>query len=58
MRADTLIGENVYNPEGVELGDIKDITLGVNAGSIAYGCYPVMDSPESLKSFLRCHGKL
>jgi sporulation protein YlmC with PRC-barrel domain len=36
MRADTLIGENVYNLEGIELGDIKDIMLDVNAGSIAY----------------------
>ena len=36
MRADTLIGEKVYNPEGIELGDIKDIMLDVKAGSIAY----------------------
>ncbi len=36
MRADTLIGEKVYNLEGIELGDIKDIMLDVNAGSIAY----------------------
>jgi sporulation protein YlmC with PRC-barrel domain len=36
MRADTLIGENVYNLEGIELGEIKDIMLDVNAGSIAY----------------------
>jgi len=36
MRADTLIGEKVYNPEGIGLGDIKDIMLDVKAGSIAY----------------------
>lgn len=36
MRADTLIGENVYNPEGIELGEIKDIMLDVKAGTIAY----------------------
>jgi len=36
MRADTLIGENVYNLEGIELGEIKDLMLDVNAGSIAY----------------------
>jgi|SRR5690242_11975942 sporulation protein YlmC with PRC-barrel domain len=36
MRADKLIGENVYNLEGIELGDIKDIMLDVNAGTIAY----------------------
>lgn len=36
MRADTLIGENVYNLEGIELGEIKDIMLDVKAGAIAY----------------------
>jgi sporulation protein YlmC with PRC-barrel domain len=36
MRADTLIGEKVYNSEGIGLGDIKDIMLDVKAGSIAY----------------------
>jgi sporulation protein YlmC with PRC-barrel domain len=36
MRADTLIGENVYNLEGIELGEIKDIMLDVKAGTIAY----------------------
>lgn len=36
MRADTLIAKNVYNLEGIELSDIKDIMLDVNAESIAY----------------------
>src|SRR6476620_5782718 len=36
MRADTLIGENVYNRDGIELGEIKDIMLDVHAGTIAY----------------------
>ncbi|SEL59370.1 PRC-barrel domain-containing protein [Nitrosovibrio tenuis] len=36
MRAATLIGENVYNLEGIELGEIKDIMLDAHAGRIAY----------------------
>jgi sporulation protein YlmC with PRC-barrel domain len=36
MRADTLIGENVYDLDGIELGEIKDIMLDVKAGTIAY----------------------
>lgn len=36
MGADTLIGEDVYNPKGEDLGDIKEIMLDMNNGRIAY----------------------
>ncbi|MBA4142600.1 MAG: PRC-barrel domain-containing protein [Nitrosospira sp.] len=36
MGADTLIGNDVYNSEGVDLGDIKDIMLDMNNGKVAY----------------------
>lgn len=36
MGADTLIGEDVYNHKGENLGDIKEIMLDMNNGKIAY----------------------
>lgn len=36
MGADTLIGNDVYNPAGDDLGDIKEILLNVRSGRVAY----------------------
>ena len=36
MGADTLIGEDVYNHNDEDLGDIKEIMLEVNTGKVAY----------------------
>lgn len=36
MGADTLIGDDVYNHQDEDLGDIKEIMLDVNSGRIAY----------------------
>jgi hypothetical protein len=36
MGIDTFIGDNIYNHKDEELGDIKEIMLDVNNGSIAY----------------------
>ena len=36
MGADTLIGDDVYNHKGEDLGDIKEIMLDMNNGRIAY----------------------
>lgn len=36
MGADTLIGEDVYNHKDEDLGDIKEIMLDMNTGSVAY----------------------
>ena len=36
MGADTLIGDDVYNHKGEDLGDIKEIMLDMNNGKIAY----------------------
>ena len=36
MGADTLIGNDVYNPAGDDLGDIKEILLNMHTGRIAY----------------------
>lgn len=36
MGAETLIGNDVYNPAGEDLGDIKEIMLDVSSGRIAY----------------------
>lgn len=36
MGADTLIGNDVYNAAGEELGDIKEIMLDVASGRISY----------------------
>ena len=36
MGADTLMGEDVYNQRGEDLGDIKEIMLDMNNGKIAY----------------------
>jgi sporulation protein YlmC with PRC-barrel domain len=36
MGADTLIGNDVYNHQDEDLGDIKEIMLDVNSGRIAY----------------------
>jgi sporulation protein YlmC with PRC-barrel domain len=36
MGADTLIGEDVYNHEDEDLGDIKEIMLDMRGGQIAY----------------------
>jgi sporulation protein YlmC with PRC-barrel domain len=36
MGADTLIGEDVYNHKSEDLGDIKEIMIDMNTGSVAY----------------------
>ncbi len=36
MGADTLIGNDVYNYQDEDLGDIKEIMLDVHSGEIAY----------------------
>ena len=36
MGADTLIGNDVYNRQGEDLGDIKEIMLDVLAGRVSY----------------------
>jgi len=36
MGADTLIGDDVYNHQDEDLGDIKEIMLDMNSGRIAY----------------------
>ena len=36
MGADTLMGNDVYNPEGDDLGDIKEIMLDMRSGRIGY----------------------
>jgi sporulation protein YlmC with PRC-barrel domain len=36
MGADTLIGENVVNAQGLSLGDIKEIMLDMRSGQVAY----------------------
>ena len=36
MGADTLIGEDVYNHKDEDLGDIKEIMLDTNTGTVAY----------------------
>lgn len=36
MGADTLIGNEVYNPQSEELGDIKEIMLDMRTGHVSY----------------------
>lgn len=36
MGADTLMGEDVYNSQGEDLGDIKEIMLDMQSGEVAY----------------------
>jgi sporulation protein YlmC with PRC-barrel domain len=36
MGADTLMGNDVYNPQGDDLGDIKEIMLEVHSGRVSY----------------------
>lgn len=36
MGADTLIGESVVDPQGLSLGDIKEIMLDISSGQVAY----------------------
>lgn len=36
MGADTLVGNDVYNHKGEDLGDIKEIMLDVHSGKVAY----------------------
>lgn len=36
MGADTLNGNDVFNPAGEDLGDIKEIMLNVNTGQVSY----------------------
>ncbi|HVW64904.1 MAG TPA: PRC-barrel domain-containing protein [Nitrosospira sp.] len=36
MGADTLLGDDVYNHKGEDLGDIKEIMLDTKSGSVAY----------------------
>ena len=36
MGAETLIGNDVYNQQGEDLGDIKEIMLDTNTGNVRY----------------------
>jgi sporulation protein YlmC with PRC-barrel domain len=36
MGADTLVGNDVYNHKGEDLGDIKEIMLDMRSGKVAY----------------------
>ena len=36
MGADTLVGNDVYNPKGEKLGDIKEVMLDMRSGRVAY----------------------
>jgi sporulation protein YlmC with PRC-barrel domain len=36
MGADTLIGNDVYNPDGESLGDIKELMIDMASGQVAY----------------------
>lgn len=36
MGADTLLGNDVYNPKGEDLGDIKEIMLDMRSGRVSY----------------------
>lgn len=36
MGADTLLGNDVYNSQGEDLGDIKEIMLDMNSGEVSY----------------------
>lgn len=36
MSASTLIGDSVKNPQGEDLGNLKEIMVDVNSGNIAY----------------------
>jgi sporulation protein YlmC with PRC-barrel domain len=51
MGADTLIGNDVYNQEGEDLGDIKEIMLDLRNGTVAYAVL-------SFGGFLGMHEKL
>lgn len=51
MGADTLNGNDVYNPAGEDLGDIKEIMLNVNTGQVSYAVL-------EFGSFLGMGGKL
>ncbi|MGH8189848.1 MAG: PRC-barrel domain-containing protein [Rhodanobacteraceae bacterium] len=37
LSASTLTGDNVKNPQGESLGDLKDIMIDIASGKIAYG---------------------
>lgn len=37
MGADTLMGNDVYNRDGEDLGDIKELMIDMASGKIAYG---------------------
>jgi sporulation protein YlmC with PRC-barrel domain len=51
MGADTLIGSDVYNKKGEDLGDIKEIMLDMRTGRVAYAVL-------SFGGFLGMGGKL
>src|SRR5512147_100223 len=36
MGADTLLGNDVYNEDGEDLGDIKEFMIDMNSGQVAY----------------------
>jgi sporulation protein YlmC with PRC-barrel domain len=36
MGADTLVGNDVFNPKGEDLGDIKEIMLDMRSGKVGY----------------------
>jgi sporulation protein YlmC with PRC-barrel domain len=36
LSASTIIGDDVYNPQGEKLGDIKELMLDLDGGHVAY----------------------
>jgi sporulation protein YlmC with PRC-barrel domain len=41
MSADTLVGDDVYNLESEQVGEIKDIMLDMNSGKVRYAVLTV-----------------
>lgn len=57
MGADTLMGEDVYNRQEEDLGDIKEIMLDMQTGQIAYAVLSFGGVLAWATSCLPCHGR-
>ena len=56
MGAETLVGSDVYNKNGDDLGDIKEIMLDMRTGRVAYAVLSSAASSAWAASCSRCHG--
>ena len=57
MGANTLVGNDVFNKQDVDLGDIKEFMLDMRSGKIGYAVLSFGGFLGGQKNLSPCHGQ-